>query len=79
MLHPELAGALWELLKMNILTATNRWIGDISSPPLPATIPIRKLEEIDMVHPPFPPIPQLTYNFIELPETEEVVMQHIKC
>ena len=79
-LRPELAGALWESLKMKgryILAAANRWTGDASSP-LPATIPIGKLEEIDMVHPPFPPIPQLTYNFMELPETEEVVTQRIE-
>ena len=80
-LHTELAAALWESLKMKgcyILATANGWKGDSNSPPLPVTILPGKLDEIDMIHPLFPPTPQLTYNFIELLETKEVILQRIE-
>ena len=45
-----------------ILSAVNDWNGESALKPLPVTIPEDKLKEIGMVHPPFPPIHQLTYN-----------------
>ena len=78
-LHLILAGTLWELLKMKgcyISATINRWTKDTTFSLLPAMIPIGRLKEIDMVHHPFPPIPQLTFNFVEMLEIQEVVMQH---
>jgi len=70
-LRSDLASCYWETLKMKgryILSAANDWNSESALEPLPVTIPEDKLKEIGMVHPPFPPIHQLTYNFLLLPE-----------
>ena len=60
-----------------ILTMANNWTGSNPSAPLPMTVSLRKLEEIHMIYPPFPPLYQLTYNFFILPEKKEVVCKCI--
>ncbi|KAF8503044.1 hypothetical protein JB92DRAFT_2833505 [Gautieria morchelliformis] len=75
-LRHDLASCFWESLKMKgryILAATNDWNGETAEKPLPLTIPDEKLAEIGMPHPPFPPIYQLTYNFLLLPESPDVI------
>ncbi|KAF8460464.1 hypothetical protein JB92DRAFT_2839226 [Gautieria morchelliformis] len=56
-----------------ILAAANDWNGETAEKPLPLTIPDEKLAEIGLPHPPFPPIYQLTYNFLLLPESPDVI------
>ncbi|KAF8532146.1 hypothetical protein JB92DRAFT_1589064 [Gautieria morchelliformis] len=50
-----------------ILAATHNWKGDESQEPLPITVPEEKLKEIDTIHPPFPRLSELTYNFLLFP------------
>lgn len=69
-LHSNLASCYWECLKMKchyILAAATGWNDNLTNP-LPTSIPEGKLEEISMISPTFPPIHQLTYNFLLLPE-----------
>ncbi|KAF8506257.1 hypothetical protein JB92DRAFT_2832963 [Gautieria morchelliformis] len=75
-LRHDLASCFWESLKMKgryILAAANDWNGETAENPLPLTIPDEKLAEIGMPHPPFPLIHQLTYNFLLLPESPDVI------
>jgi len=68
-LHSNLAGCYWETLKMKgryILSAANNWNGKTAVEPLPVMILEDNLKEVGMAHPPFPPIHQLTYNFLLL-------------
>ncbi|KAF8493553.1 hypothetical protein JB92DRAFT_3127303 [Gautieria morchelliformis] len=72
----NLASACWESLKRKtryIMAATHGWKGDSEEHPLPTTIPTKKLSEIGIIHPPFPPFQQLSHNFLLLPETPEVI------
>jgi hypothetical protein len=57
-----------------ILAAANSWKGDEAEELLMLTIPSEKLNEIDMPHPPFPHIYQLTYNFLLLPEEPDMIL-----
>ena len=80
-LRSDLASCYWESLKMKcryILAAATGLNSGAASSPLPATIPEAKLLEIDMIPPPFPPLHQLTYNFLLLPESPEKIREWIK-
>ena len=46
--------------------------------PLPSRIPDEKLQEIGMIHPPFPPLHQLTYNFLLLPKSPEKIHEWVE-
>lgn len=61
-----------------ILAAANGWNGATADSPLPITIPEEKLQEISMIHPPFPLFYQLTYNFLLLPESPEKIGKWIR-
>ena len=76
-MRSSLAGALWETLKMKgwyILAATYDWNPDTATNPLPVTLSPEKLEEIDMISPPFPSIYQLTYNFFKFPAPMNTIL-----
>jgi hypothetical protein len=71
-IRPELAGAIWEAVRMKaryIYAAANQWRGDTDYSNLPRTIPEEKLTEIDMLPPPIPPVDYLMENFLAYPET----------
>jgi hypothetical protein len=80
-LRSDLASCYWETLKMKcryILAAAHGWKGDFDKDPLPQVIPSTLLSEIGMIHPPFPPLDQLTYNFFLLPEDPAEICRHVK-
>ncbi|KAF8489737.1 hypothetical protein JB92DRAFT_3129285 [Gautieria morchelliformis] len=80
-LRSDLASCYWETLKMKcryILAAAHEWKGDFDKGPLPQYIPNSLLSEIGMIHPPFPPLDQLTYNFFLLPEDPAEIRRHVK-
>ena len=60
-----------------ILSAANGGVSENSTDPLPSSIPDGKLQEIGMIHPPFPPLHQLTYNFLLLPESPDKIRECI--
>ena len=60
-----------------ILAAATGW-SSAGTEPLPAEIPAEKLKEISMIHPPFPPLHQLTYNFLTLPETVTTIRERVE-
>ena len=79
-LRSDLASCFWESLKMKgrfILAAANGGVKETSTDPLASSIPDGKLQEIGMIHPPFPPLHQLTYNFLLLPESPEKIREWI--
>ena len=80
-LRSDLASCYWESLKMKgryiLAAAAGSNDGTVPSP-LPATIPEEKLLEIGMIAPPFPPVHQLTYNFLLLPESPEKIREWIE-
>ena len=78
----SLAGALWETLKMKgwyILATAYDWNPNMAMNPLPTALSLEKLEEIDMISPPFPSIYQLTYNFFEFPAPMNMILKWVKA
>ncbi|KAF8529971.1 hypothetical protein JB92DRAFT_2859090, partial [Gautieria morchelliformis] len=55
------------------MAAAHGWKGDEEDEPLPTAIPAEEFVEIGMIHPPFPPIPQLAHNFLLLLETPSTI------
>ena len=81
-LHSNLTSSYWESLKMKgryILFAAHNWNGSSATEPLPISVPDKKLQEISMIPPPFLPLHQLTYNFLLLLESPEVIKGWIKA
>ena len=81
-MRSSLAGALWETLKMKgryILAAAYDWNPDTATNPLPVTLSPEKLEEIDMISPPFPSVYQLTYNFFEFPAPMNTILEWVEA
>lgn len=79
-LRSDLASCYWESLKMKgryILAAANGGRSEFATDLLPSSIPEEKLREIDMIHPPFPPLHQLTYNFFLLPASPAKIREWI--
>ena len=77
-----LAGAYWEALKMKgryILAAAYDWNPEKATNPLPISVSPEKLEEIDMIPPPFPSIYQLTYNFFEFPAPMKTILEWVEA
>ena len=61
-----------------ILAAMHDWDGSEAIQPLPTVISKEKLAEIHMIPPPFPPLHQLTYNFLLLPELPNVIQRCVQ-
>ena len=81
-MRSALAGALWETLKMKgryILAAAYDWNPDKATDPLPITLAPEKLEELDMIPPPFPTIYQLSYNFFEFPAPMKTILEWVEA
>lgn len=79
-LRSDLASCYWESLKMKgryILAAATGGRDEVATDPLSSTIPEEKLREINMIHPPFPPLHQLTYNFLLLPASPAKIREWI--
>ncbi|KAF8527113.1 hypothetical protein JB92DRAFT_3107932 [Gautieria morchelliformis] len=77
----DLTSCYWETLKIKcryILAAAHEWKGDFDKTPLPQYIPNSLLSEISMIHPPFPPLDQLTYNFFLQPKDPAKIHRHVK-
>ena len=61
-----------------ILAAMHDWDGSEAIQPLPTVVSKEKLAEIHMIPPPFPPLHQLTYNFLLLPERPDAIQRRVQ-
>ena len=67
-------------MKMKYILATaHRWDGMIATDPLPTTIPVSKLAEIQMIAPQFPNLHLLEMNYLSYPGKQSDIKELVEA